>query len=143
MATPQVLHRYRGEYTETYGKTFVTAVATTGVVIDLPPGWYDEISVYGISTNSGTASTLLGELFVNSGQTAKIGLHGGVDTGATVAPSAITLVNGANRLYFVSRETATVGSQTAPIYIPHGLKMTYTAEAASAVNLTLAARKVG
>jgi hypothetical protein len=141
---PSLKRVYNANSIETYVTTFLTAVATTGVDIDLPPGWYEEINVYGYQTNSSTAATLSGYIYTKGDKSVQAAFFGNTaDTAGTVDTAIVMGTTDDFRAYFTGHDTATTGSAISPVYLPYGIKMVFTANGASAINLALAARKVG
>ena len=121
--------------------TAVPAGATQEVTIDLPAGYY-YLLLYGTQIAATTAPTLALEIFVDSGQTDQAAVLGALfDDAAPAAAVTLDVAKTAIAAQFVQTPALAAGGAS-PVYVPHGLKMTYTKNGGTAINLSLAAQRV-
>lgn len=128
---------------ESHSKSnFLTAAADSNGTIDLPRGWYI-LNIYGTQTNAGAGATIALEKYVNSAQSIVAVLGAAIqdDTGYTAG--AVSLATFAGVSVSFSNNVPSVATNTQPVYVPYGLKWTYTKGAATAVNLSFEALRVG
>lgn len=120
---------------------FITAVpagATDTGTINLPAGLY-RIFFYGTQAAATTDPTLLLEMLTNAAQTEATPLASALTTdGATIA-TAIDLELAQTSLAGMSGVIVSALGVIQPVYLPHGIKWTYTKNGGTAIDLTLVA----
>lgn len=115
---------------------FITAVpagASESGTIKMPAGWY-LLAVVGSHTNAGIDDQLAMELYCDADQTITTPLHGGLSDDSDLA-AAVTL--DAAKTGIACTYQFPVGPEY--VFVPYGLKYTYTKNGATAVDLTLTA----
>lgn len=120
-------------------KTFniITAVPTTSETgnIDIKPGFYF-VSFYGTQAAATTDPTLALSVYSSAAQSQVSGIWTALDTDTTYALT-VDLELGQTGFHAVCAPVAQPLAGWMPIYIPHGLKWTYTKNGGTAVDITV------
>ena len=125
---------------ELHIREITTAAANVTKNIELPPGFYN-LRIFGSQTNAGADATILVQKYANEAQSVVADVYG--EDGATAAGIATAIdIEAANA--FVDLWFLGTAAEIPPltVFIPYGLKITFVINAATAMNISLAALRI-